>query len=160
MPQHARLTTDQQQALAGVLDEIVPPSADGRLPGAGSLGIAETFGEKTALVPVLAAGLAALDKIAREGGAADFLDLPREARRPALEATGREAPAFLPMLIGLTLMAYYQDGRVREALGLERRPPFPLGYAVPPTDFAILDPVRRRAPFYRLPPGAGSGGQR
>jgi hypothetical protein len=38
---------------------------------------------------------------------------------------------------------------VVEALGLEPRPPFPKGYEVPPNDPALLDPVRRRAPFFR-----------
>ena len=31
-------SSEQERALAGVLDEIIPPSRDGALPGAGELG--------------------------------------------------------------------------------------------------------------------------
>ena len=34
------LTTEERRALACVLDAIIPPSADGRMPGAGAVGIA------------------------------------------------------------------------------------------------------------------------
>jgi len=35
-----QLSPEQEQTLACVLDELIPPSADGRLPGAGRLGLA------------------------------------------------------------------------------------------------------------------------
>ena len=46
-------------------------------------------------------------------------------------------------------MHYYRDGRVMAALGLEPRPPFPLGHTLEAADPALLDPVRARAPFWR-----------
>jgi len=151
MKHELELSVEQRQALAGVLDEIIPPSVDGRLPGAGQLGIGEALAQKPELAGVLAGGLAGLDSIARRRGAAGFLALPAGERRGVLDEVGVMAPAFLPALIGATFIAYYQEARVREALGLESRPPFPLGYAVEQTDFSLLDPVRRRSPFYREP---------
>ncbi len=66
-----------------------------------------------------------------------------------LNEAGAKAPLFLPSLIGRTFVGYYQDARVRGALRLETRPPYPDGYEVEPTDFSILDPVRERDPFFR-----------
>jgi len=36
---HPGFSADEQRVLASVLDEIIPPSSDGRLPGAGELGL-------------------------------------------------------------------------------------------------------------------------
>ena len=47
------------------------------------------------------------------------------------------------------LAAYYRDDRVLLALGLEARSPFPKGHTVEQGDWSLLDPVRRRAPFWR-----------
>ncbi len=147
------LSPRQLEALACVLDEIVPPHAEGGLPGAGELGIGAVFEaaarEQAELARTLAEGLAALDERARARGGEGYAGLPRESRLEVLNETGAAAPAFLPSLIGQTLVHYYQDARVRGALGLQTRPPYPEGYEVPPTDFARLDRVRARGAFYR-----------
>jgi hypothetical protein len=147
------LSPDERRALASVLDELIPPSEDGALPGAGDIGLAShvegTLRLRPELRPALAPGLAALDAIARGRGAASFSDLPRPERVEVLRAAEAEAPAFLPTLTFLTYVGYYENPRVLEALGLEPRPPFPKGHEVEPTDFSILDPVRERAAMYR-----------
>ena len=143
--------TDAPAALAAVLDTLIPPSADGRLPGAGELGLAEGLWGNSELRAVLEGGIAAADAAARERGAEGFAGLAREDRRAALEATAGDAPAFLPTALAQTLVAYYQHPRVIEALGLDPRPPFPRGYRVEETDFTRLQPAKGRAPFYRQP---------
>ena len=147
----ATLSREQLDTLTAALDGIIPPGRDERFPGAGELGLAEALAARSELVPLLAAGAAALDELARERGASRFTEVPRPERRALLEASGERAPGFLPIALGQTFLLYYQDARVREALGLEARPPFPLGYPVPDTDLSILEPVRGRAPFYREP---------
>jgi hypothetical protein len=49
----------------------------------------------------------------------------------------------------LVLMHYYRDDRVMTSVGLEPRPPFPLGHPLEDADPALLDPVKARAPFWR-----------
>lgn len=141
---------EEERALAGVLDEIIPPSPDGSLPGAGQLDlcgwVAERAGE---LRPVIAQGLRALDERARERGAADFASLPATERTEVLNAFAATDPGFLPGLIFHTYIGYYQDGRVLEALGMEPRPPYPEGYELEPGDLGLLDAVRRRPQLYR-----------
>jgi hypothetical protein len=149
------LSAEQTRALACVLDLLIPPSADGRLPGAGKLGLADAIEQgvqvRPELLPGLLQGLAALDEGARGRGADGFAAVAPAERRALLERAAAQAPAFLPPLLFQTLAAYYAHPQVLEALGHEPRPPYPKGYDVPPTDFSILDPVRQRAPIYRRP---------
>lgn len=145
------LSPDRKRALAAVLDAIVPPSADGRLPGAGELGLADSVEASLGASPVLREGLASLDERAAARAARPFAELDAPARREVLDAVAEAQPAFLGPLVLLTYLGYYRHPRVLEALGLEPRPPYPGGYAVPPTDLSLLDPVRARRPFYRTP---------
>ncbi len=142
---------EQQRALACVLDEIIPPNPDGRLPGAGAIGLGDTLAARPELWPLIEAGIQAIDAIAQQRGATTFAELPRADRRGVLDESVATAPVFLPTLIAQTFVGYYQDAAVREALGLDAGAPFPKGYAVAPTDFSILDPVRRRGAFFREP---------
>jgi len=152
-PQDPVFSAHHARALESVLDEIIPPSEDGRLPGAGELGLVaaiEAAVRKTPdLEPAVVQGLDALAEIAREAGAAEFSSLDREQRVAALHRIETSQPAFLPGLIFHSYCAYYQHGRVLEGLGMEPRPPYPLGYALAPSDPTLLDPVRARPKLYR-----------
>jgi hypothetical protein len=148
------LSEPQRRALAALLDEIIPRSADGRLPGAGELGLVawveDVLARTPALGPVLSEGLQALDAAARGSGAGDFARLPPcEQRAALLREVAAERPQLLSALVFHTYAGYYQHPRVLEALGLEPRPPFPKGYELAAFDVSLLDCVRRREPFYR-----------
>ena len=45
--------------------------------------------------------------------------------------------------------SYFSDARVMIELGMQARPPFPLGYELPETDWALLEPVRQRGSISR-----------
>jgi hypothetical protein len=141
-------TPNVERALASVLDEIIPPSDDGRLPGAGELGVVryiENVVQKTPdLGPVIAKGLSALDDFAVRRGSQGFAALARREKREVLNELATSEPAFLPTLIFHTYAGYYQHDRVFEALGLEPRPPHPKGYEMEPNDLTLLTPVRQR----------------
>ena len=47
------------------------------------------------------------------------------------------------------LLCYYRDDRVLRSLGIEPRPPFPVGFTVAQGDWSLLDPVKSRPPFWR-----------
>ena len=116
-----------ERALSSLLDEIIPPSRDGSLPGAGQLGLAGKLAERAPdLVQGVAQGLDALDALAGVRGAEDFAALSPEDRVTVLNEYATREPGFLPGLIFHTYVGYYEDGRVMEALGLEARPPHPL----------------------------------
>jgi hypothetical protein len=140
------LTPAQCATLSCVLDEIIPASADGRLPGAGALGLAgavEGFLQRT---PGAVAGLArALDALGAEG----FGALAGARRTQALHDFEARTPGFVPGLIAPAYLAYYQEPRVYEALGLEPRPPHPKGHVLEAGDLGLLEAVRRRGKIYR-----------
>jgi hypothetical protein len=141
---------DTLRSLACVLDEIIPPGGAERLPGAGELGLARRIAAIPELSEVLAQGLAGLDERARARGARGFAGLPAEQRREVLNELAAAQPAFLPGLIFQTYVGYYQDPRVLEGLGLEPRPPHPLGYTLEPSDLDdLLADVRQRRGLYR-----------
>lgn len=146
------LSPEDARTLAAVLDEIIPPSDDGRLPGAGEVGLVahiEAVVERSPdLRPAVEQGLAALRSRADGAGAA-FEALDAEARAEILAALATEQPAFLPALVFQTFAGYYQQGSVLEALGLEPRPPHPKGHALELGDLSLLDPVRARGRRYR-----------
>jgi hypothetical protein len=63
-----------------------------------------------------------------------------------LRANGGSA---IDTLIRHILLCYYRDDRVMRSLGIEPRPPFPVGFLVEQGDWSLLDPVKARAPFWR-----------
>lgn len=139
---------DEMRTLASVLDEIIPPSADGRFPGAGQLGIAGYIDAAVRKTPelksMIAQGLADLDDLARQRNAPGFTALSREDKLQLLHAQ-----AFVLPLTFNTYIGYYQNAQVVAALGLQPRPPHPQGYEMQPNDLTLLEGVRRRAKRYR-----------
>jgi hypothetical protein len=144
---------DNDRALAGVLDEIIPASSDGRLPGAGELGLAshidQALQQAPELRPVIAQGLSGIADLASRRNSQGFAALPKQDKLEVLSEIESREPAFLPSLIFLTYTGYYRNGRVVEALGLEPRPPHPKGYEVEENDLTLLDGVRQRPKLYR-----------
>ncbi len=150
---HPRFSDHEQRALSAVLDEIIPPSGDGRLPGAGELGlvrhIEQVLQQAPQVGPAITQGLSALDELARSRNAPEFAALSHQDKQEVLKQLVPTQPGFLPSLIFHTYVGYYQNGRVVEALGLEARPPFPKGHEMEPNDLTLLDPVRQRPKLYR-----------
>lgn len=144
------LSDEQLLALASVLDLIIPASDDGRLPGAGQLGLSRYVCEHAVeSLAVVTAGLSALDAIATSRGACGFAALPAKDAVAVLGEIDASQPAFLPTVIFHTYSGYYQDPHVIAALGLAPGPPFPGGYEVAPSDLSILERVRRLPKLYR-----------
>jgi len=146
--------TIDSRSLSAVLDELVPPRPDGALPGAGGLGVGAHVERMLAQLPelgdVVLSGLRVLNELARERkGLVSFADVAPNERHVLLREADVRAPGFTPSLTFLTFSGYYADPRVVAALGLEARPPFPQGYAVPDSDFALLENVRKRGPRWR-----------
>ena len=146
-------SADELRTLSCVLDLLIPPSSDGRMPGAGEVGIGARIDELAQRDPglraVVVAGVAALDAVARASGATGFEALAGTERLAVLHEISAGEPGFVPSLIFHTYAGYYQEGRVLEGLGLDPRPPFPTGHPLEPFDEALLDSVRRRAKLYR-----------
>jgi hypothetical protein len=131
-----------------VFDVIIPPSGDGKLPGAGEAGVVDYVDHVLGRMPELRAmvtqGLFDLEEGARDRHGVRFTELARADRGALLGEQGFVFPLTLHAYAG-----YYQTERVVEALGMEARPPHPHGYAMEPNDLSLLDPVRRRPKMFR-----------
>jgi hypothetical protein len=144
------LTAEQERALAAALDAIVPRSPDGRMPGAGEIGLAAQIGNAAPGVRnVVVAALAALDALAARRGHAGFAAVPADGRADVVAELAAAHGALFGGLVFQAYAAYYQQPRVIETLGLEARAPYPKGYEVAPLDPALVEPVRRMGKRYR-----------
>jgi hypothetical protein len=128
---------------------VIPPSDDGKLPGAGALGVTADVAAKLEADPMLGpfvqAGLQAVHDAAVARDPAGLSGLPPQVRVEVVEA---QLAAHPMLMIGVALhlyQAYYQHPRVLEGLGEPPRPPFPEGYDLEETDPRLLEKLRSRA---------------
>jgi hypothetical protein len=147
------LTTEQTRTRGCVLDGIIPPSGDGRLPGAGAVGVAahgEAAQQPTPeLLAMLVQGLDALDAAARQHGGRALADLPQAQQVEVIDRIAASEHALPPIVMLHAYTGYYHHPRVLAALGLETRPPHPGGYTMEPNDLTLLDAVRARPAMFR-----------
>ena len=145
--------TDGERALLTlILDELIPSSADGRVPGAGALGVADGLLTVAPREPDPRSAISAVlaDVAARSG---DFAALDRPARVVVLRAAEAALGAEFARLVRLAYMGYYSQPETRPLFGVGAHPVHPTGYAVAPESAETLDqltaPVRARGPLYR-----------
>ncbi len=135
--------SDDLRAIAGIM---IPASAEFDVPGADDpaikADIMATLGRDARLVRE------ALDQLASLAGAplADLDPARQEAVAIGLRAKGGAAVATLTRVV---LQCYYRDDRVVRSLGLDPRPPYPIGHVLEDGDWSLLDPVRARMPMWR-----------
>lgn len=148
MSSDARFSDAQRRILSLVLDGIIPPSGDGRLPGAGEAGVVDyvdrVLGRMKDLREMVTQGLVDLDEAARARHGKGFTELSVADRAALLSEQGFVFPLTLHTYAG-----YYQTPRIVEALGMEARAPHPGGYTMAPDDLSLLDVVKRRPKMFR-----------
>lgn len=145
--------TLNSQLLATVLDELIPSRPDGRLPGAGTLGVGAVVERAAAgtaeLGPVLTQGFATLENLARAINPVGFGALSRGARVEVLRDLEKVDPMFVPTLLTLACVGYYSNERVLTVLNGDARPPHPQGHEIEADDFSLLEGVRDRGKLFR-----------
>ena len=157
------LTAAQRELLSRVLDRIVP-AGDG-MPGAGELGVGEFVesaagskqghdrhsrgGGNPSATRLLVDGLKHIEVAAGQRGSGVFAQLDGDARDEVLRAVESDSPEFFDELVRLTYVGYYSQPRIAAGLGLEARPPQPLGFDMQQADLSLVENVRKRGPVYR-----------
>ncbi len=121
-----------------LLDTVIPPGADGRMPGAGSLGIedavAATVDADARSGPLIRAGLAAIATEASARAEGGFPALSPADRVAVVNAVVVEHPQLMNAFARHVYLAYYQHPGVLVAIGEPPHPPFPGGFTIAPTD--------------------------
>jgi len=149
------LDDDQRAVLRAVLNGIIPARAD--LPGAGDLdvgaSIERTLAAALPLRRLIVDGLADIQIAAARRTGRPFTELDSAARTAILAGAEQDFPTFFVALVEHTYRGYYTLPAVANAIGLEPRPPQPLGHRLPAFDPALLARQRDRAPFWRRADG-------
>ena len=147
----AFLSEAQAALLADVLDSIVP-GGDG-LPGAGELGVASHLDSavsgSTRLRRVFSEGLAAIEIASSRMFSRAFSGLSEDQRVEVLKRVESQHMHFFHELVRQTYAGYYTRPDIVGLLGLEARPPQPLGYVLEPFDPSMVENVKRRGKIYR-----------
>ena len=140
------LSSDETDALRPIAGTMIPADDANGMPGADDpvilADMAKSAGRE---LPLIRTALGEIDKRASGG----FAALDRQRREALINdwyAGGGAAAAALGRVV---LGAYYRDDRVLRALGHEARAPFPQGHVVEQGDWGLLEPVKRRAAFWR-----------
>lgn len=143
-------TKDEQRALSALVDMIIPASEEYGVPSAADPVIfTDILSDSARHRERLGAALTALDALAQESHGAAFFNLPAKQQADAADAFRNSHAGDAGLIASITAQCYYRDDRVMESIGMEPRPPHPLGYTVEQGDWSLLDPVRGRNPLYR-----------
>lgn len=144
------LSESELKTIAGLAEMVIPASTDYDLPGAGDPAIvAEIVVDAERHMDRLRQALAYLDTIAQDRFGKRFTELSAVQRGEVVTSFRQNHTGAANLIANLTMQAYYRDDRVMLSLGMEPRPPHPLGHVVEQGDWSLLDPVRQRDAFYR-----------
>ena len=142
-------TEQQRQILRAALNRIIP--AEGQLPGAGDLGIADFVEQAVSGDPKLRRlftdGLAHIEIAGVRHGSTSFSELSDEAKEGALRDVEANHPSFFDTLVRQCYNGYYTNPQVFDLIGYSL--PDPASYQATPFEEELLEPQRGRAPFWR-----------
>jgi len=134
--------------LNALMNLVIPPSASGDLPGAGTLGLSPTVAEALQADPLLGPMVETGAQAVREAALAEHPDglrgMAPQAATEVLKAGLTSHPFLIMGLSRYLYPAYYQHPRVLEAIGEPPRPPFPEGFDLEATDAELLEILRSR----------------
>lgn len=142
-------TEQKQIVLRRLAGHMIGASGELDLPGADDEAIFENFLHRTeSAAAELNKGMD--DFFADFGGVAAVSALDDDGFKKVIDNAKQKYHPFLETVIRLVARAYYSDPRVLLSLNKEDRPPFPEGNVLEQGDWSLLDPVRKRDPFFRV----------
>ena len=146
----SRLLEEQIQTFRSLAGEMIPASEEYGLPGADDEKIFDTI--LTAAESdwfLVEEGINALRAKSKIRYGKEFYLLDDQTRSNLGNGFLESADPYVSAIINATLQCYYRDDRVVISLGMEARPPFPIGYKVKQGDWTLLDTVKKRTKIYR-----------
>ena len=141
----------QRSLLTGVINRIIP--ANGKLPGAGTLGVAAFTEDAAAATPSLTRlfneGLAQIAVVAGQNSHQGFDSLSDSAKDDLLRTIEAAGPVFFDQLVLQTYNGYYTSPEVFEIIGYAAPKLAPPGAHPELLDVSLLDQQRDREPFWK-----------
>lgn len=139
---------DDRDFMSALLDIVIPASASGELPGAGSLGlerdVATGLRADPMLGPVVEPDLDKLREVALAEHPGGLQGMTAEDGARLVEAQVASNPFLMLGLLRHLYPAYYRQPQVLEGIGEPPRPPFPEGFDVEATDAGLLEILEGR----------------
>ena len=142
------LDEEQEQTLIAILNLIIPPSEDGKMPGAADVGFL-AYIQNENIFPWIREGLINIIEESHNKYSQEFSSLSGSEQTQFIEKLRRRFLQFFNRLTTQVIQCYYQHDDVLKAIGLEARPPFPQGYLLEEGDLTLLEPVYLRGKIYR-----------
>ena len=140
----------QIELMIEVLNRIIP--ANGERPGAGEIAVTyldEVVGGSPRLKRIFNHGLSQLEVVAYRMYAQDLPSLTGEQIDVVLRQVEVDEGEFFDLLVRHTYNGYYTDPRIVQLLGIEARPPQPLGHRVDQGNITLVENVKNRGIVYR-----------
>ena len=142
------LDEEQKRTLNVLLNLFIPPSEDGKMPGAADVGfLAYILNEN--ILPWIREGLINIIEESHNKYSQEFSSLSGSEQTQLIDKLRRRFLQFFNHLTTQVIQCYYQHDDVLEAIALEARPPFPQGYLLEEGDLTLLEPVYLRGKIYR-----------
>ncbi len=150
------LDDEQERTLMALLNLIIPPSRDGRMPAAAETDFL-SYARREGHLAWIRDGLLSLIVETHDRHEGEFSTLTTSGQSELIDAVRRKLMRFFLRLTNLVMECYYQHDLVLEAIGLDARAPFPDGYSIDEGDLTLLEPVSLRTKLYRDPAAGQTG---
>ena len=140
----------QIELMIEVLNRIIP--ANEERPGAGEIAVNyldDVVGGSPRLKRIFSHGLSQIEAGGYRMYTQDLPSLTGEQIDVVLRQVEVDEGEFFDLLVRQTYNGYYTDSRIVELLGLEARPPQPLGHRVEQGNITLLENVKNRGIAYR-----------
>ena len=142
------LNEEQARILIALLNLIIPPSEDGKMPGAADVGFFAYMHNEN-LFPWIEEGLRSVVEESHNKYGQEFSALSGSEQTQLIDRLRRRLFRFFSRLTIQIIQCYYQHDHVLEAIGLEVRAPFPQGYLLEEGNLTLLERVYQRGKLYR-----------
>ena len=143
-------TDDERLAVTALAAMVIPASNEYGVPGADDPAIVDNILVDASRCPEqLKDALAVLGTLAQEEAGLPYASLSDDKREAITSAFRKSHAGHAKLFANLTVQGYYRDDRIMRSIGLDPRPPHPQGYEVEQGDWSLVDPVKKKAPFYR-----------
>ena len=140
----------QIELVTAVLNRIIPASE--KLPGGGEIAVDyldEAISGSSQLKRIFSHGLFQVEISAYRLFTEGFPSLTGEQMDSVLRMVEAEEAEFFDLLVRQTYNGYYIDPRIVKLVGLQARPPQPLGYSVDQGNIKLIENVMNRGLAYR-----------
>ena len=142
------LDEEQERTLNVLLNLFIPPSEDGKIPGAADVGFLAYIHNENSLLWIREGLINIIEESHNKYGQ-ELSSLSGFEQTQFIDKMRWRFLQFFNRLTTQVIQCYYQHDDVLEAIGLEARPPFPHGYLLEEGDLTLLEPVYLRGKIYR-----------